>query len=149
MKCLICEERAKGKKEVARFGPIYWDITKAKQIAKERQNIIELPPEQVREEALSPAPREGYSVIGGFETVIDEDHLSHIPDPTEPVIVACLPPYPGGDQGDLPIVIDGHHRMVLAAREGRGVSAYFLSLDESRRCILPKLKLVAAIDRPR
>jgi hypothetical protein len=118
-------------------------------IAKESQNIVQLSSEQVRTEALPPPPREGYSVIGGFDAAVDEDHLSHIPDPTEPVIVASLPPASGSDHGDLHILIDGYHRMMLAAREGRGVSAYVLTVDESRRCILPEIELVHSTNRPR
>jgi len=149
MTCSICLASARGEQEYAYTGGLLWDITKAKQIAKESQNIVQLSPEQVRTEALSPPGREGYTVISGFENFIDEKHFSHIEDPAEPVIVGSFPSRSSRDKSRVHIVIDGHHRMVLAAREGRCVIAYVLNAAESRLCILPKHKAKEIADRSR
>lgn len=137
MECSICTERAEGAPEFFRLGGWVFDVNKAKQIAgKKHREIHQVSAEEVRSLALMPPPREGYSNFGGFH--VDEEHLSHIPDPTEPVMFATFPDPPRLKKDDCPFVLDGHHRMVRAAHEGRGVSAYLLTANETRRCMLPE-----------
>ncbi|HUZ95738.1 MAG TPA: hypothetical protein VMU57_12585 [Edaphobacter sp.] len=134
MECSICKERARGAQEFARVGAWVFDVTKAKQIAAMKK-IRQISVEEVRSTALPPPPREGYTSLGGF--AVDEEHLSHIPDPTEPVIIGIFPTPPRLKKNDLHFVLDGHHHMVRAAHEGRGVSACFLTMNETRRCMMP------------
>jgi hypothetical protein len=91
MESSICKERARGAQEFARVGAWVFDVTKAKQIAA-MNKIRQISVKEVRSTALPPPPREGYTSLSGF--AVDEEHLSHIPDPTEPVIIGTFPTPP-------------------------------------------------------
>lgn len=134
MECPICKERARGDREFANFGPLVFDVTKAKRIVgRKNRKINQLSAEEVRSMALPRPPRKGYTTISLFN--IDKRHLSHIPDRTEPVIFGTFA-NPPGVKKEVNFILDGRHRMVRAAHEGRSVSAYVLTASETRRCTL-------------
>ena len=112
-----------------------FDVTRVKRIVgRKNREIHQISAEVVRSQALPHLPRKGYTTSTEFN--VDEDHLSHIPDPTEPVIFGAFS-NPPGVKKEVHFILDGRHRMVRAAHEGRGVSAYVLRAIETRRCTLP------------
>lgn len=136
MECSICRERARGAREFFHLGAWVIDVTRAKQIVgRKNREVHQISAEEVRSMALPPPRRKGYTSLVGF--AVDEKHVSHIPDPAEPVIIGTFPDPPRMKGKIVHFVLDDHHRMVRAAREGRGVSAYLLSMDETRRCKMP------------
>jgi len=146
MECSICVERARGAPEFFHLGGWVIDVNKAKQIAgRKNREIHQVTAEEVRSLALPPPPRKGFSNFGGFH--VDKQHLSHLPDPTEPVIIATFPDPKRLKKDAWRFVLDGHHRMVLAAHDGRGVSAYFLTANETRRCMLPESRSQLRLQR--
>jgi hypothetical protein len=111
-----------------------FDVTMAKQmVGGKNREIHQLSAEEVRSMALSRPPQKGYTTISLFN--VDKSHLSHIPDRTEPVIFGTL--RNPGVKKRANFILDGRHRMVRAAQEGRGVSTYVLTVSETRRCTLP------------
>jgi hypothetical protein len=123
--------------EVSCFLGWKWDITKAKKLAEARGETVQLSAANVKQYAHVPKPKKGYTVLSltGFSN-LNEEHMLHIPNPNEPVIFAPMQdaPCPGSRDGHSWWLIDGHYRMALAAREGRGIAAYVLTDEEDQKC---------------
>jgi len=127
-----CRQCPNGKNyEHYSFFAYEWDVKKAREITAGRQPDRMATPDEIRKYGLQVDPprkdENGATYISLFYT--NDEHLAHIPEEKlrEPILFA--PIIVGGTTSY--VLIDGSHRAVRLAREGKNVPAIVLTPQES------------------
>jgi len=114
------------------WGLFWYDITKAEKFVK-AEDIGEIPIEKLS--PLVDYPRNPQDIMGDMTKVpVCIEHLDHI-DMTKPIILAYRPK--DFEEGKRKIlVVDGHHRIARAIRDGlKSLQAYLLSEEETDKIL--------------
>jgi len=120
------------------LGGYEWDVLKAREITAGRKADRQVTPDELRKYGLQiDPPKVGPNGERYISMMFHSDeHLAHIPEEklAEPIIFA---PIIVGDSTSY-ILIDGNHRAVRLAREGKVVPAIILTPQESFDCFVMK-----------
>ena len=124
--CKLCQFFANPKRghEGFQMLTLYWDVDAGYELARDREvHQAPLYPNLARLVEWPPDPVD----IDLFKVHVDEGHLDHV-DMTRPILVSHVPSGLGltGDDMARPKVIDGHHRIARAIRDGLETVPYVM-----------------------
>lgn len=131
MACSVCEEFKSAKAHEQFYlslpYPMTFDITKAEQILKDTPHEVMEAATSLFKDIIAYPPVEGK--IYCLRIGINEGHLDHV-DMSKPIIIVQRPAATLQD-GDL--VIDGHHRIARAMRDGlKMIKCVVLTQEETQ-----------------
>ncbi len=116
-KCPICDQRDVGGGEIFRIeddvGSSVYDLQRAKEIAMDGRVARRVP------------ERDLMKLVSVWQ--IESEHLEHV-DPDSPGII--------GQRFSGPLLLDGAYRATVCVQQHRAFSAYYLSPEETKSCIL-------------
>jgi hypothetical protein len=131
--CKRCEENQMPGPEMFKWGwgQVWYDVDKGYRIAAEEKVELETVPVSILQNIVQ-YPKRSDGKFDLFLVQIDEEHLDHV-DPDKPLLFAREPP-PEDGRIRRSMLIDGHHRLARAIRDGKEtISGYSLSDAQTNR----------------